>query len=479
MRLGTRILLGFFVIFAGAFYYLTQGFARDIRYRYLEGVEDVLVDQARILATQVAREMTAGSFSAENLRRVFTTAYASQFTAQIYQLKKTDVDLRVYITDNRGIVIFDSINAARIGDNYADWRDVRLTLQGEYGARSSDADPNDPASTVLYIAAPVKVNGEIAGVLTVCKPTTNINHFLALAKAKLTRKSVLAGLSVLALSTALILWIVRPIKLLTRYADNVRQGKKATLPHLDSSEIGDMGRAFDRMREALEGKKYVEHYIQTLTHELKSPISAIQGAAELLDEEMPRAQRTRFLTNICKETDRVKQLIDRMLSLSSLESKQGVEKPEPLEFNALLDAVIERFHPLIEQKGLELVLDKGDKKYNIMGDAFLIKQAIANLIQNAIDFSPAQCRIAISVKKEADRLVLTIADQGPGIPDFARERLFEKFFSTRRPVSGDKSTGLGLNFVQKIADLHNGAICLENRSPMGAQAILTLPIAVK
>jgi two-component system sensor histidine kinase CreC len=474
VKLGIRLLVGFLIIFVGAFAYLTQGFMTDIRLRYLEGVEDVLVDQARILAVQVGQDMAAGRSPQKDLRRVFDAAYADRFFARIYQLNKTGVDMRVYITDAKGIVLFDSKGLANVGDDYSNWRDVALTLRGEYGARSSDLDVRDPSSTVLYVAAPIMVKGKVAGVLTVGKPTTNINHFLGIAKKRVAWKSVLAGAVVAVLSAALILWIVWPIKQLTRYADAVREGRKARLPPLDRSEIGDMGRAFERMREALEGKKYVERYIQTLTHELKSPLSAIQGAAELLDEDMPRDQRTRFLTNIRRETGRFRQLVDRMLFLASLESRQDLEEPRHLDLEQLLGAVVERFHPLIEQKGLKVIVN-GTKGAAVLGDAFLIEQAVANLIQNAIDFSPEKGEIAITVRPEGDHLQLTVADQGPGIPDFAGDRVFEKFFSTRRPDSGDKSTGLGLNFVERIADLHNGAIRLENRHPTGAVATLSLP----
>ena len=476
MKLGIRILVGFLLIFVGAFYYLTYGFLKDIRSRYLEGVEDVLVDKARILATFVSQDMEAGRFSAESMRRIFDAAHASSFSAQIYQLTKTDVDLRVYITDENGIVIFDSRSKSTLGADYSNWRDVYLTLKGKYGARSSDEDPKNPASNSLYVAAPIMVHDNIAGVLTVCKPTTNINNFLEIAKSKVLRKSVLAGLCVVLLSTALMVFIVRPIKLLTRYADDVRQGKKATLPKLGRSEIGDMGRAFEKMRDALEGKKYVEHYIQTLTHEIKSPISAIQGAAELLEEDMLRVQRTRFLTNIRKESDRIRQLVERMLHLSSLESMNDLEQPEIINFNRLVETVIERFNPVIEQKSLNLNVP-GAEDIRLAGDVFLIKQAISNLIQNAIDFSPAHGQITISMKQGNERLAFEVEDQGPGIPDFAMDRIFQKFFSIQRPDNGEKSTGLGLNFVRKIAELHNGTIRLENRSPHGVRAILSLPLS--
>jgi len=117
VKLGVRILVGFLIIFVGAFAYLTQGFMADIRFRYLEGVEDVLVDQARILAVQVSQDMAAGRFPEKDLRRVFDAAYADRFFARIYQLDKTGVDTRVYITDDKGIVLFDSKGIASPGDD--------------------------------------------------------------------------------------------------------------------------------------------------------------------------------------------------------------------------------------------------------------------------------------------------------------------------------------------------------------------------
>ena len=475
MKLGIQILVCFLLIFIGAFYYLTYGFMQNIRYRYLEGVEDVLVDKARILATIVSQDMEGGRYSSERMRRLFDAAHSSRFSAQIYQLTKTDVDLRVYITDENGIVTFDSAGESTRGADYSNWRDVYLTLRGKYGARSSDEIPQNPASNSLYVAAPIVVNNNIAGVLTVGKPTTNINNFLEIAKAKVLRKSILAGLCVVLLSTAVIMFIARPIKLLTRYADDVRQGKKATLPKLGRSEIGDMGRAFKKMRDVLEGKKYVEQYIQTLTHEIKSPISAIQGAAELLEEDMSQAQKALFLKNIRSESDRIRKIVERMLHLSSLESMNDLEKPERVEISGIVETVLGHFNPAIAQKNLELNV-RGMEDIRLTGDAFLIEQAISNLIQNAIDFSPAHGLLTISLKTGNGHLEIEVVDEGSGIPEFARDRIFQKFFSIQRPTSGEKSTGLGLNFVRKIAELHHGDICLENRSPNGVRAVLSFPI---
>jgi two-component system, OmpR family, sensor histidine kinase CreC len=235
-----------------------------------------------------------------------------------------------------------------------------------------------------------------------------------------------------------------------------------------------MGRAFENMRIALENRKYVEHYVQTLTHEIKSPLSAIKGAAELLEEDMPPEQRSRFLSNIRSESERIKQLVDRMLELSALENMKALSRSETLTFSDLLSDVLNRMRPVIESKQLTLVR-KIDTRPQIKGDAYLLKRALTNLIQNSVDFSPRGSTLTVRSLLSKGRLYFFIDDQGPGFPDYAKSKLFEKFFSLQRPDSGKKSTGLGLNFVKEIATLHKGTIRLSNLPDGGARARLTFP----
>ncbi|VVS94687.1 two-component system sensor histidine kinase CreC [Desulfoluna spongiiphila] len=476
MKLAARILIAFFLILSLGFYYITHDTLTSIRGRYLEGVEESLVDGARIMAAIVSHDMETGTFAPDKLRGAFAHAYAREFASKIYHLNKTSVDMRVYITDNRGILLFDSLDKEPEGTDYSQWRDVSLTLEGKYGARSSreGVDPNAP--TVLYVAAPILIEDQIKGVLTVGKPTTNINSFLLIAKSKIIKRSIIALTVALVAGLFLILFITRPIKRLTRYAEDIRNGKKAALPSLDQSEIGEMGRAFESMKEALEGRQYVETYVQTLTHEIKSPISAIQGAAELLEEEMPAPQRLRFIRNIQNESRRIRELVDRMLELAAIENMKGLKQVEPVAFHCLTDSVTERLLPLVTQKRIHLVQEI-NRDLTVTGDIFLLKQAISNLIQNALDFSSPGETIRIATDSTGSLAFFSVEDRGPGIPDYAQSRLFEKFFSLQRPGNAKKSTGLGLNFVKEIAELHRGDITIENRTGGGARATLTVPVA--
>ncbi|MGD8524099.1 MAG: hypothetical protein PVF56_23310, partial [Desulfobacterales bacterium] len=167
MRLGTRIFFSYLIIFILCFSYPINWVLDNLRTRYLEGVEEPLVDQANILAVLVGREMAANQFDPDKWYQGFVEACSRPLNSQVYHLVKANVDVSVYITDTSGKIIFDSKNKKNVGADYSNWRDVYLTLQGKYGARTTAENIEDPSSKVLYVAAPIRVDGNIAGVLTV------------------------------------------------------------------------------------------------------------------------------------------------------------------------------------------------------------------------------------------------------------------------------------------------------------------------
>jgi two-component system sensor histidine kinase CreC len=474
MRFGTRIFIYYVVIFIVCFSYPISWILDNLRIRYLEGVEDPLVDQANILAAIVGYQMEVHKFKPDELSKIFNNAYSRTLSAKIYGFQKTKVDMQVYVTDKSGKVIFDSEDKSRVGQDYLHWRDVRLTLAGKYGARTTKKNLNDATSSVLYVAAPVFVKGKIAGVLTVSKPTTTINALLASAKPHFLKVVGISAAAAVLLSYFISGWMARPIKRLTNYAHDVRGGRRSPFPKLTKDEIGEMGRAFEKMRETLEGKNYIEEYVQTLTHEIKSPLSAIRGAAELLQENMEPSQQSRFLANITNETNRVQKIVDKMLELSAIENLKNLEKREKISFLSLVEKVIESEQSLISKKKLAVsCLIPPD--IVVEGEPFLLHQAVSNLVLNAIDFSLSGGRIELKGEVKEKKFLFTVRDYGPGIPDFAKSRIFDKFYSLQRPDTGKKSTGLGLNFVKAVAVLHKGEIALDNCPDKGARATLILP----
>jgi two-component system sensor histidine kinase CreC len=232
------------------------------------------------------------------------------------------------------------------------------------------------------------------------------------------------------------------------------------------------------MRDALAGRNYVADYVQTLTHEVKGPLSAIRGAAELLQEPMPEVDRARFIANIARETQRIQELVDRMLELTALESRKSLDRASPVPLAALVAEVVASATSSAQARGLGIAV-VGEPAANavVVGDAFLLQRALANLIDNALDFSPPGGRVDVELVVHARSVDVVVRDAGPGIPEYAEDKVFEKFYSLARPATAKKSTGLGLSFVKEIAELHRGRVTLKNGVGGGAVATLSLPRA--
>jgi two-component system sensor histidine kinase CreC len=230
------------------------------------------------------------------------------------------------------------------------------------------------------------------------------------------------------------------------------------------------------MRTRLEDRGYVERYVHALTHEMKSPLAAIHGAAELLEEEMPEADRRRFLAHIQEQEARLRLLVERMLGLAAVERRQGLEHPVRVSLRSCLEGVAAAKTAQLAAGDIRLASSVAEDGW-VTGEAFLLEQALSNLLDNAIDFSPRGGVVEIALESTERTHALVFRDQGGGIPDYALERVFEPFYSLPRPGSGLKSTGLGLSFVKEVAELHGGAVALANGPEGGAVARLTLPRA--
>lgn len=471
----TRLMIALVLLCGIGLYLIIHWILEDVRPRYLESMEESMVDMAALLAGYVSNQVSENNIPVDDLRAAFNTAKKQTFSARIYAMLKTQINLRVYVTDRNGIVLFDSDSGRDEGKDYSRWNDVARTLQGKYGARASRSDPNDPMTALLCVAAPIKVNGEIIGVLTVCKPTESVRLFLDLAQQDVTVLGVVATLALVLIAVMISFWITWPIEKLTRYVRAVRDGKRLAPPRFGHNEIGALGAAFEEMRIALEGKQYVEEYVQTLTHQIKGPLSAIRGAVELLEEDMPPEQRLRFTENIRSESMRIQELVDRMLQLSALENRKHLQDIEAVDIAELLADILDALQPIFSQKHLNVRLLDTESSF-IRCERFLVRQAITNLLQNAVDFSRERGSVTVSAKMEKDQIVIAISDEGHGIPAYAFDKVFDRFYSLQRPDTGKKSSGLGLAFVQEAAALHGGQITLENRMEGGVTTTLTLPV---
>lgn len=468
-----RIFLGILGLFALGVGVLLFRVAADFDTRYRESAEESLVDTAYLLAAFVETDMREQKIDPARLRAAMRDVYEKRFEAQIYSITKRQVDLRVYVTDAKGVVVFDSLGISE-GQDFSSWRDINRALAGGYGARTTPNVPGEPETAVMYVAAPIHFDGAIVGAVSIGKAVSSQQELVQTARQKLLYVGLITLGAFFILLVVFSIWLARPFGLT---ADLLRVMRQEGLRHpwRMARRMGIVTRAaFDDMRDVLAGRSHTEEYVQTLTHELKSPLTAIRGAAELLREPMPDAQREKFVSNIGEQVRRLQNLSDRLLELATLEAARTLEEIRPVDVPALVAEAVSAMEPAANLKKIALRVGTVES-VRLEGDSFLLCQALTNFLSNAIDFSPPASEIEVNVRMEGRHVEITVRDRGPGIPDFATGRVFEKFYSLRRPDSGRKSTGLGLAFVREIAHLHGGETYLVNHPEGGTVAVLRLP----
>jgi two-component system sensor histidine kinase CreC len=474
----TRIFIGILLIYTAGIAFLLYRVVSDIDPRYRESAEESLVETSQLLASLVEQDVIAGAINTARLEPLFRSVYAREFSAQIYNLHKSRVELRVYVTDRTGRVMFDSLGR-HLGNDYSQWSDVKRTLGGLYGARTSRDVDGDPRTSVMYVGAPIRWNGEIVGVVSVGKPVQSFGQFVEDARVRTIWVGVGSALALLLLTVIVSVWLVRPFGLIRDYWTWVRAQNRVgslSLSRMARRAVDAVRIGFGEMRDALTGRNYVADYVQTFTHEVKSPLSAIRGAAELLQEpQMPHDQRERFLKNIERETQRIQEIVDRMMELTALETRRALDRTEPVALGPLIEDIAASAQSAASRRGIRLIVNLREPA-RVEGDPFLLRRAISNLLDNALDFSPPDSEVLLTLETTSRLARINVRDHGPGIPDYAQEKVFEKFYSLARPHSQKKSTGLGLAFVKEIATLHRGRIDLGNATRGGAVATLTLPL---
>jgi two-component system, OmpR family, sensor histidine kinase CreC len=468
MHLGVRLLFGFFLITGLAGFFVLRLFTAEIKPSVRQVMEDIMVDTANLLAELAAEELASGEFASANSR------FAKQVTrygqrpvdAQIWGLEKQGLDFRVYVTDAKGVVVFDS-NQQALGQDYSQWRDVALTLRGEYGARATREVKSDPKTSVLYVAAPVVFEEKIIGVLTVAKPVATVQAFVDRAEGKILRSGGLLLALSATIGVLVTLWLVLHIRRLKQYADEVQTGRVAHVP-IVPGELGELARAMQSMRQRVDGREYVEAYVRALTHELKSPLAAIRGAGELLQEGLPAADQQVFTAEVLSQSVRLQDLVERLLALSKLESRSGLLSSESVSLTDYATGFVARCEQARPLLRFQSHLAVGEMS-SVNLEPALIDLSLYNLLDNAQVFSPKTGSIQLLVGEDT----ITVSDEGGGAPEFALNKLGQKFFATTRPDKS-KGSGLGLAICQQIMSLHEGSLRLSN-TDKGLAAVLHFP----
>jgi signal transduction histidine kinase len=235
-------------------------------------------------------------------------------------------------------------------------------------------------------------------------------------------------------------------------------------------------RDVSRMKEL---DKLKSDMVSLMSHELRTPITSINGFAEILamDDSVPEESRE-FLNIIVSESQRLSRMIDTFLSVTKLEAgdKQEVLKM-PLKLDDVVGEMVINLQPTAKKKRIRLVQQSSDRLPPVAADKSLITQCVANLIDNAIKYSPEKTTVSVSTVLEADAVRVQVEDRGYGIPPESIDRVWEKFYRVTRDgqEKDAETTGLGLSFVREVVEQHGGAVTLESEVGRGSKFSFTLP----
>lgn len=231
------------------------------------------------------------------------------------------------------------------------------------------------------------------------------------------------------------------------------------------------------LSQAEREKARYQHTIQFVTHEMRTPLTAIQGSSELIGRygSMPEAKRKQMADLINSESKRLARMISTFLSLERLSDGETEFRQERFPLQDLVEGCVGRARPLADNKNIEIeVLNIPSD--DLIGDRELMEYAVYNLLTNAVKYSPARTRVSIYGEDErGDRVRLSVEDQGIGMDKSETGRVFEKFYRTKTAEqSGEMGTGIGLSLVKQIVDEHGGTIQVESEPGKGSKFTLTL-----
>lgn len=216
-------------------------------------------------------------------------------------------------------------------------------------------------------------------------------------------------------------------------------------------------------------------FVANVAHELKTPLTAIKGFAETLEEEVDSVHK-RFIKIIRTNTDRLINIVSDLLVLSSLEKKRDNINMQKFDLKKLIENSLLIEQKKFDEKNIEVVFDFDSSIKSYLADPFLIEQLMLNLLDNAITYTESGGKIMIDVARKESNIVIEIADNGSGIPEENLPRIFERFYvvdkSRSRQLGG---TGLGLSIVKHIVLAHNGDIRVESKPGLGTTFIITIP----
>ena len=331
----------------------------------------------------------------------------------------------------------------------------------------------------------VNINKKDIGFIVVSEQANEIITAVKERKAFIVRTMIAVAIVILIFSLFLNKYILKPISLLVKFSEAIKKKSNQNIDikkvFVRDDEIGKLTVSIDEMTKELQQRtNRAETFSNDLAHEIRNPLASLKSASELLDKTTEKNESEKLLKIINHDVERIERLITDYSQMLKDEASLSREKMSKVNLIEIINSVVDDFkQDLINQsKKVEInIKDKVNTKngYYIFGIGNRLEQVIANLLDNSISFSQNDQKIEIILEETSTNVLMTIKDEGPGFSETSTQKIFKRFYSNR-PASFGKHSGLGLNIVKNIVELHKGTIAASNRiDTKGALVEVLLP----
>lgn len=436
------------IVFAQNYYYTNL---------YIQNVLNEIEEEANDLAQKVGDYLENPTYSYQS-KYVKSLDFISQkYNALVWIM---DTDGNIIISQGGDI----SFSGKKIPD-IALSKYLNPVLQG-HTVRTADFFRADESDPIVTICVPAKSGEGVAAIIAVNTHVANLSNFTkTISKSMWMLPFVaffIAALFVVIASG----YISRPLQELNKLAIEAGKGNFNYRYDINSqTEIAHIGENFNKMMSRLSKmEKFRSDFVQNASHELKAPITVISGYCQaLMDESLDEDKRKEYLNIILSETDRMKQLIETLMSLSRIESGNDVLNKEHFNINEVLSQKLLAFEFEIEKKALGIEINYENDVLEVCADKAKIEQVIINLLQNAIKYTREKDKIIITTRQVKAKAYIEIMDTGIGIDEKDLDSIFDRFYTVDKAKTPGKSgSGIGLSLVKNILELHESQIYVDS-----------------
>lgn len=411
--------------------------------------------------------------------------YQGDLKAQLDALKRVpgNENTRFSLMNLEGLVLADSdVTDSNVMENHFDREEIQEALKQGTGYSTRKSETLD--KSYLYVAQ-ITANGQY--IIRMSVPFSGLDQYLGiLIPALLISIGITLAVSVF-LAERFSRSVASPLNEIAEEMRKLKEEnpdfkfKKYNYEEMNviAETIMEMSQAVKASMKDIEFQKMVrQEFFSNVSHELKTPLTSVRGYVELLENDMVAndTMRKDFLSRIKKETDNMTNLINDILMISRLETKEAEIVLSEVRVCPLLREVCDTLEPLAREHQVKLILNC--KPLTIKANAQQLRELFSNLITNAIKYNKADGKVSITVTSEAKNMVFIVEDTGVGIPEEARQRIFERFYRVDKGRSKRVGgTGLGLSIVKHIVNYYNGSIELDSKVGEGTKFTVRIPMA--